>query len=164
MHRLDVPYFKQDTAYSCGAASAQMVLAYFGIRTAEERLMHTLHTNHSYGTHHQPLIKLFTDHGLYCYTNNESELEELATHIEAGCPSIVHYLEPEADEGHYAVVTGVSESAVILHDPWHGPHFHLPRADFLSRWHDEREDFPRWYCAVSSEVFNTGRQYRPQGD
>ena len=35
---IDVPYFKQDTDYTCGPASLQMVLAYFGIRESEEAL------------------------------------------------------------------------------------------------------------------------------
>lgn len=140
---LAIPYFKQDTTYSCGAVSVQMLLRYFGITISERTLMELLGTDTEYGTHHQPIIECLTNHGLYCYVDTDSTLEEVSRHLDSSLPVLVHYIEPSADEHHYSVVVGSTSTHVLLHDPWNGPAFTLPHTDFLERWHDNMHAYPR---------------------
>jgi len=160
---LDVPYYKQDTNYSCGAASVQMLLRFFNILTSERDLMDALGTVAVYGTHHQPIIEYITSQGLYCYVNTESEIDEVEYHlVHQKLPVMVHYIEPSTNEHHYSIVIAVHDDAIVLHDPWNGPRFALERDDFVSRWHDDVGAFPRWLLVASTEDVHVGRQYRPQ--
>jgi predicted double-glycine peptidase len=158
---LDVPYFKQDTGYSCGAASLQMVLAHHGIRVSERELMERLGTDDEYGTHHEPIIREVTGRGLYCYVTKEATLEELLMYLDRALPSLVHYIEPSEDAHHYSVMVGYDAHHVILHDPWNGRGFTLVRREFEERWHDAHGVFPHWFLTASPEDLQVGRQYRP---
>lgn len=159
---LDVPFYTQDTAYSCGAASVQMLLAYFGMRRSEHELMERLHTDRLYGTHHQAILTELAKDGLFVYVNADAHLDEIAFFLEhRKLPSLVHYIEPDADEGHYALVIGVDRRLVTLNDPWHGPRYTLSVREFEMRWHDERGAFPHWFLTASTDNFQIGRQYVP---
>lgn len=162
MAQLDLPYFRQDTIYSCGPAVAQMVLRHFGVVYSEAELITVLGTNPQIGTKHDALIELLTGAGLHCYANNDSSLDEVDSYLEQRAPVIVHYLEPSNDEGHFAVVTAVLERLVMLHDPWNGEGFSLPHDEFEARWRSEDARHVRWMAACSDEPFALGRTYRPR--
>jgi predicted double-glycine peptidase len=159
---LAVPYFKQDTGYSCGAASVQMIARYFGVVASEEELMRTLHTDAVYGTHHQPIIEYVTAIGLYCYVNTESTLAEIAHFLARALPVLVHYIEPSQNEHHYSVAVALTDTHIVLHDPWNGPHFSLTHDEFAKRWYDAEHTFPQWLLVASREDLNLGKLYRPQ--
>ncbi len=162
--RLDVPYAKQDTEYSCGAASVQMLLAYYGIRTSEAHLMRDLQTDTRYGTHHQAIIELLTNNGLYCYVHVDGSLDEVRSFIDRALPVLVHYIEMDGNEHHYSVAVGYDHTHLTLNDPWNGEAYKITFEEFLTRWRDEQGDFPRWYLVASQEDFNIGKQYLPQED
>jgi hypothetical protein len=125
--------------------------------------MQELHTDNDYGTHHRSVIEELTKHGLYCYVNAESSLEEVIYHVDHHeLPVLVHYIEPTSDEGHYSVIIGHDHEHVILHDPWNGPHLTMTKTAFTKRWHDEQLEFPRWMLVASQKPFAIGRQYVPQ--
>ena len=108
MDYLDVPYFKQDTLYTCGPTSLQMVFAYYGIRESESALAKELVADPQTGTTHEQMIAAAKKHGFYSYVNNHSAFEELGyllyTHR---APCIIRYLEAGMNEDHYAVVVGL---------------------------------------------------------
>jgi predicted double-glycine peptidase len=159
--RLDVPYAKQDTEYSCGAASVQMLLAYYGVRDSEAHLMKLLHTDQTYGTHHQAIIEVLTEQGLYCYVKTDGTLEDVLGFLDRELPVLVHYIEPDGNEHHYSVAIGYDTTHLTLNDPWNGEAFKLALDAFVERWHDNQNDFPRWYLVASRESFDLGRQYHP---
>lgn len=159
--RLRVPYAKQDTVYSCGAASVQMLLAYYGVRVSESHLMKDLHTDAQYGTHHAAIISILRYHGLYCYVNTNGTLDEVQSFLNRAHPVLVHYIEPASNEHHYSVAVGYDQTHLTLHDPWNGEGFKIRFDDFEERWHDDKGSFPRWYLVASPEDFILGRQYRP---
>lgn len=161
MSALAIPYFKQDTVYSCGAAAAQMILRYFGVVYSERVLMERLKTEPKEGTHHQEIIDLFTDEDLYCYVNNNSSLAEVAFYLDQCTPVLIHYIEPSDSEGHYAVLTAVENGIVTLNDPWNGEGFALAEEDFSRRWRSEDGEFICWMTAVSDTQFHLGRSYNP---
>lgn len=160
---LEVPYFKQDAAYSCAAASVQMLLRFFKIVTSEEALIKKLNITKDHGFDlHSLVIDEVNAQGLYCYVNKGSTLDELLFYLtKHSLPVLVNYIEPENNEGHFAVVVGNQDGHLILNDPWHGPGFSMTHDAFEKRWCDGRGLYPNWMLVASQEAFELGRQYRP---
>lgn len=94
--------------------------------------------------------------------NNKSGLGEVIYFISLGLPVIVHFIEPDGDEPHYAVVTGYQQGKVMLNDPWNGKDFKIDKKKFQERWHDERKRFHNWIMVVDKEPFDIGKQYKPK--
>lgn len=159
--QLKVPFCKQDTKYSCGAASTQMILKFFDIFFSEEELIKKLKTDEEFGVNPKEITEFFNKQGLFCYVNDQSSIEEVESFLGKGLPVMVNYLEPSNDEGHYAVVVGIANGDIILNDPWNGEKFKLTRRDFEKRWIDERGRHPRWMLVVSDEDLNLGKQFLP---
>lgn len=142
------PYYKQDTNYSCGAASLQMILKHFGIVESERNLIKDLEIDHEDGMSHGPLITKIESLGLHYHIGKEANLGDVESFVEKGQPVLVEYIEPSNNEGHYAVMIGHDRGHVTLNDPWNGEHFKLKKSDFVKRWHDESGKFTRWYMVV----------------
>lgn len=158
---LSVPYFRQDTNYSCGPATIQMICAFYGYRESERDLMRLAKTTTT-GTSHGNLISATLKFGLYVYLNTDTTLQEIKYFLDSGIPVVVNYTEPSTEDGHYAVAVGYSAKHLILHDPWNGPHFHLPWREFERRWYDHGvHKSHHWLLAVSDKPFAVGRQYAP---
>lgn len=166
MHYLDVPYFKQDTPYTCGPTSLQMVFSFYGITVSEAALAKEVESDAEVGTRHRAIIEAITSRGLHAYVNDNASLDELAYLLnDCAVPVIVRYLETDRDEDHYAVVVGLTESEIILNDPWHGPRVHFPHSAFESRWTcDVLGSCDQWLMAVSKKPLSLGKQYHPNAD
>lgn len=159
---VNLPYFKQDTDYSCGPAVMQMVFRFYGKVFSEDKLIKKLKTNKDLGTAHQAMIELALAEGFYVYVNNESSLEEIKFFHNKNIPVIVHYLEPESEDGHYAVAIDTEEDKVILNDPWNGEKFKISYKDFEKRWRNEKGNNKKWIMVISTEDQNLGKQYLPR--
>ena len=163
MRYLDVPYFKQDTLYTCGPTSLQMVFSYYGIRESEAALKEELETSPETGTEHQQMINAVLKRGFHCYVNNDATLEDIHSLVERGVPTIVRFLETANNEDHYGVVVGVSSEEVVINDPWNGERVRFSHEDFMGRWKcDKLGDCTRWIMAISQEPFSVGHQYHPK--
>jgi predicted double-glycine peptidase len=136
--KIKIPYFKQDTNYSCGAASVQMILRFFGIIKSEEDLIKELKTEKEDGTSHEEIIKIIRQNNLFCYVNDNSNFDEIKMYLNKNLPVLVNYIETDDDEGHYAVVVGINEEKIILNDPWHGEDFELNISKFENRWQNSK--------------------------
>jgi ABC-type bacteriocin/lantibiotic exporter with double-glycine peptidase domain len=158
---LNVPYYKQDLSYTCGAACAQMVLAYYGIHESEAHLADELGTDSLVGTRHEALIHLFSTRGLYSYVNSDSSLEEASYLVDNGAPAIVNFTYLTDTDGHYAVLTGVNQEHVYLNDPLFRKNKSLDADTFELLWHDKLLESRRWLLAVSPKPFLLGKQYYP---
>jgi ABC-type bacteriocin/lantibiotic exporter with double-glycine peptidase domain len=162
--RINVPFYKQDTGYTCGPTSLQMVFSFFGSFKSEADLAENLLTNSVIGTKHQSMIDVATRNGFFCYVNNSSTFLELKHFIRKGLPVIVDFIEPISEEPHYAVVTGIVKKKVILNDPANGKGFEISEKDFLSRWRDTSTHSERWMMVISKGDLELGRQYRPHAE
>lgn len=162
MSVIDVPYFKQDTDYTCGPTSLQMILAYYGVKDSEKHLAKLLHTTHSRGTWRVSMYQLAVDLGFHCYVNDDASLAEMKFLLELEIPPIVRFLEREEDEDHYGVVVGMTDDHVIIHDPWSGPQRRFDKEDFTRRWTcDAIGNCNQWLMGVSKEPLPLGHQFHP---
>jgi len=128
----------------------KMVLAYFKRHFTQDQLAHSLETSPIYGTAHASMADMAKEEGLYVYTKNDSNLSEISDFLEKGLPIIINFIDPSSEEGHYAVVSGITYSEIILADPWNGRDFRLGFCDFLDRWHSKRSN--HWLMVISQDM------------
>jgi len=159
---ISVPFYKQDTGYTCGPTSLQMVFSFFGSFMSEADLADLAETNEIIGTDHHNMIEVARLGGFYCYVNDTSSLLEVESFIDRGFPVIVDFVEPVTEEAHYAVVVGFSKGSIVLNDPANGKDFKLSEDDFSLRWHDGTTRSVRWMMVLSKSDFEIGRQYGPK--
>lgn len=97
---------------SCGAQAAFMVLEYFHKARSIDAVTRALGTDED-GTGTMAIVRLFRRRGLKPRINAHADINDLATAIELGAPSLV-----SMDDGeHWAVVYGYARGAVFLADP-----------------------------------------------
>jgi len=151
----DVPYVMQGTDYSCGAASLQAVLSYWGTDLPEHVLMDRLHTSPRHGTHPEDITRVARELGFDATMEVELTIREIAASIEDGVPVIIAAQawpeEPSADfswtddweDGHYMVVIGVDGERIYLEDPaLEGSRGAILLDEFDERWHNFLGDSP----------------------
>jgi ABC-type bacteriocin/lantibiotic exporter with double-glycine peptidase domain len=116
---LNVPHFRQEFPYSCAAACARMVLAYYGTQFTEAELRRVLGTQ-PHGTPARAfsnLAALGFDVQL-----RFTHLGELSTLLATGTPPIVFvntgFLDYwSSDVAHVLVVVGLDVTTVAVNDP-----------------------------------------------
>ncbi len=145
--KIKVPYHKQSKEHTCGPASMKMILQYQGIIKSEEELEAEMNTTETEGTSYENLITLAQKSGMEVEAKSMSELSDVYEFIDKDIPVIVNYKEQEADEGHYAIITGYTDSEVTLNDPWHGE-IKINNEEFIQRWKNNSETVLRWMMAV----------------
>ncbi len=144
---LNVPDVRQSTDYSCGAASLQGILMYWGIEYREGELIELLNTSPDSGTDPEDIIRVAIDKGLKGEIKENLTIEELEILLKEGIPVIVAIQawrekthkpwEQEWEDGHYVIVIGFDEKNIYFEDPsLLGSRGFMPREEFLARWHD----------------------------
>lgn len=134
MNLLSVPFFEQDTDYTCGPASLRMVLAYFGHSIDEEDLARELGTNDAMGTERDRMSGILKQYGLVPFERTDATLDDMRHLLQNGFPVIVRFLEKEENSDHYGVVVGIDEKNIVLNDPWSGLHVLYELGLFMIRW------------------------------
>ncbi len=148
---LNMPDTRQSTEYSCGAASLQAVLGYWGRDIGEEDLREMLNTNEESGTYPDDIIRVAVALGLDAEYAENMTLTDLEGYVGEGVPVIVdcqawrsvsQYNESWEDtwyNGHWMVVIGVDGQNVTLEDPYLlGNRGTMSRQEFEQRWHNSR--------------------------
>jgi ABC-type bacteriocin/lantibiotic exporter with double-glycine peptidase domain len=163
MKSLKVPYFKQETHYTCGPATMQMILKYYGIERTEADLASELATNSDIGTLHEHMIEGVLRHGLHCYVNDQATVQELRYLLDFKVPVIIRFIEPKGNEDHYGVVVGVNRFFVTIHDPWSGAYQRYSHKHFKERWQCPAiGTCAQWLMAVSKLPLPIGQQHHPR--
>lgn len=162
--QLIVPYFPQAKPYSCAAATVRMMLGFFGMDTEEDTLEKELGTTAERGVPNGHIVQFLIKKGLFCYVNRDGTIEEIRQFIERGLPVMVNFIEPSMNTGHFALVVGIDEASIILHDPWNGEHFTLLISDFEKSWIGGIDKIPRWLLVASREDLHLGKQFLPDID
>ena len=148
MSHLLLPYYHQETDFSCGPACVQMVLEFFGVKKREEELRQQMNARPRIGTSHQSLIRALRTHGLICRARSDASLRDLDSALGKDHPAIINFIDPSTNEGHYAVMTATTKTAIITHDPWNGPNTTYERKSFVQRWHNSTSRSQQWMLEV----------------
>lgn len=145
---LKVPYFKQDTSYSCGAVALQMVFRFYGKVFSERELVVDLKIDRNSGTPHKSIVEFARIEGFKAHEDHEATMIELEDWLAKKVPVIVNFIEPSSDDGHYAVVIYADKHRVILNDPWDGEKFKMNTEDFKKRWSNSLHTSKHWLLAI----------------
>lgn len=85
------------------------------------------------GTPAAEMERYFQREGFRAYAFR-GEWADLAEHLGKGRPLIVALRPQGQRQLHYVVLSGVSETQVLLHDPARSPFHVLDRAEFEAQW------------------------------
>ena len=147
-HLLPVPLISQARPWSCGAAALMATLIYFGaFDESESRLDADLGVTPEDGTRVGDIVSEARRFGVEARAWTGLGFEDLERELGRGALVIValqawadHPVDDWAknwEDGHYAVVIGLSPERVYLMDPSIRTGYgYLTRDDFLRRWHD----------------------------
>jgi len=145
-----IPLMRQATDHTCGVASLQAILAYYGIDCREDVLAQKLKAD-QYASIDE-IERYMTGLGFKVNRHYEMSLAQLKDCIDRGQPLMVcvQAWEPEGttleqyqnsyDAGHWVVVVGYDDQNIYMMDPsTPGNYAFVPTAEFMVRWHD-RDD------------------------
>lgn len=131
---LQVPYVPQTDAL-CGGAAAAMVFRYWGDAHADVEQFGTLverRAGGAAGIAADVLTQAIRSRG-WRTDRAGSSLASLGQHVDAGRPVIV-LIADRRDIYHYVVVVGLTDDAVVIHDPSWGPYRSIKRSAFERVW------------------------------
>jgi uncharacterized protein len=140
-----VPDVHQAEYYSCGAASFQAILAYYGISAYEVDLRTMLNCDNAHGTYSWDMVHVAQHLGFDAEWKQNLTLDDIRVSLQQCVPVIIraqHYTsrtstwENTWGIGHYMVVFGMDDQNVYLEDPYIlGARLELTRDDFVASWH-----------------------------
>lgn len=144
-----VPLTRQATDHTCGVASLQSILFYYGIEVREDLLAQELGTTVDSGTPYQNIVSYAQSRGFNVSVRLHMTLNDLKSLIDQDQPVLVPiqaWMNPlidwsTYDEGHYVVVIGYDPGNIIFMDPSTLGHYtYIPNDEFMVRWHDQESD------------------------
>jgi ABC-type bacteriocin/lantibiotic exporter with double-glycine peptidase domain len=148
MRALRIPYRRQKNDYYCGPAVLQMVFAYYGMRIPQPTLAKELKTTRKAGSARAAMKRAAAARGFVLHARSGARIGDIRRKLAKGIPVIVNYVETGNNEGHYAVVTSLSQGRIRMQDPYHGAGFTMDIGHFVGRWHNERKTVRRWMMDV----------------
>jgi predicted double-glycine peptidase len=145
---LKVPYYKQDTDFSCGPAVLHMVTVFFGKPRSSRTIQRMVNMDPEHGTSNDDLVGAAGEMDFTVESKNGATMDDLTQYLESGLPVIVNFIEPESDEGHYSLVIGLEGDNIIFNDPLLGAGYRMDIKEFESRWRSGFEDRARWLMVM----------------
>jgi len=158
---IGIPYFKQETLYTCGAAVCKMILSYYGIDKSEVQLVRILDIRPRKGTTLSKINDFFKNLGFNCdyyprVENAERAFKKLENYLKVNIPIIVSVNRFEYDRVtermgiktnweeedfsyHFITLTGLDVSKIYFNDPHEKiGRYKLSRKNFLKAWYNDR--------------------------
>jgi peptidase C39-like protein len=148
---LDVPFISQSELL-CGGAAAAMVLRYWGERGIDADAFAPLVDRSAAGIRTNALIDNLRGRG-YMVSALSGTADTLARELGRGRPLVV-LIEDRPGTFHYIVLVGMTERAIVFHDPARTPFRVMSRDEFDRRWSPAE----RWMAIVLPE---SSREPRP---
>jgi len=142
-----IPFYRQQTDWTCGAACVRMAIASLGIRKSENELAKLLKTNkNKSGTLHREIARFFDGLKLNYVVSRNASVSDLKRFQKQNYCIIVGYFLVEHNCGHYAVVKKIGAKIHLL-DPWYGPNHSYSTKEFKKVWYDG-EGEKRWFVGI----------------
>ena len=146
------PFQETLNAGVCGPASLKIVLAYYGVEKTEDELAERTHCSAERGTTAEELARVARELGFDVTTQNGATFADLANWLLKGVPPIVDWFtrgrddypaDRVASDGHYSVITGLTDTHIMLQDPEIGAERTMAREVFEKVWFDFSGDVIR---------------------
>jgi len=151
---MQIPYFAQETNYTCGAAVMRMALAATGTMYSEKQIAKLLGTNHVAGTKNRAFPLVAEQHRLtYTVIREHTSLSDIQYLLNHLFVVIVCFYHDREEVHHYAVVKRLTKTHIIFADPLDGDNHKLTRAQFIASWSTQAkgrgvDTDTRWLFAV----------------
>jgi ABC-type bacteriocin/lantibiotic exporter with double-glycine peptidase domain len=126
-----------------------MVLDYFGQPRSHDELVELCRAKPGVGTENQALALAIASHGLCAHMQQHTSLEHLKEIFEAKRLVVVNYFNPISRVGHFAVVQGFDEDAILLADPKNGEDYRIPLNEFEQLWHNHNKTLLQWMVVIA---------------
>jgi predicted double-glycine peptidase len=147
---LDVPNVRQHTAYACGAAALQAILAYYDHDVRQDTLMAKLGTNKVDGTTYWNIIRVAQEYGLKPTVIAHMTRNRMIAEINRGIPVLIAIQAwiddgnprdlagwaARTDDGHYLVAIGYDRNRMYFEDPAMFGVGYIEFDELEARWHD----------------------------
>lgn len=138
---MQLPYYKQEKDYTCGAATARMMInGLLNINKTESFYAALLKTNEDVGTQREWFENLNSLNNIECKTGTHATLQTLQQLMQEDYFIALLYilhLPNEKPIGHWAVLKKLNKNTIILQDPWMGDDHQLPLPFFLENWYSD---------------------------
>ncbi|MFA6075741.1 MAG: C39 family peptidase [Negativicutes bacterium] len=152
---IKIPKTRQATDHTCGVASLQSLLYYYGIEIREDKLEHALHAEEY--AHASDIIKYTCEQpGLTAKSEQQMTMQKLEQYIDKKVPVMVclqawpdnpmtiETYQKDWEDGHWVVIIGYDKTNIYMMDPSTlGNYAFVPRAEFEARWHDYEDDLTK---------------------
>ncbi len=143
-----VPHKTQTNTYNCGPTCLEMLLEFYGIPYESEEINILCETTARRGTDNQKLVHAAEMLGAQVVVKENAQLDDIVGAIEGGHPVLVNYFNCKSGVGHFGVVKGVEEHALILADPKQGDDYSLTFDHFEKHWHNHAKTIHAWMMYI----------------
>jgi len=131
-----IPFYRQQTAWTCGAACVRMVFASQGITKSEQAWAKELKTKKTEsGTLHKQMVAVAEKYKRTYIVARNASIRDVQRLLKQGYGVIIGYFLVDHNCGHYAVVKNVNTKIHLL-DPWYGSKHAYTIEQFKKIWHD----------------------------
>lgn len=119
---------------ACGPQSVSSVLSHFGVRRSQAQMARAIGQQGRYTSLGQ-LASQLEAAGLRTAIVEHATLAQAARLVRAGIPPIVlQRMSLPGSTDHFRVVRGITQTHVLLLDPYYGPDVALSQPDFQALW------------------------------
>ena len=141
---MKIPYFKQETCWTCGAACIRMILASIGIKKTEKQIIRLLKTNKIKGTWHKYIPELAEKYKLDYIIERNGKISDLRRYSKRQWIVVVCFTYE--GESHYSIIKKINWHSIYLLDPACCPkhRYYIPK--FEKIWKDSEEN--KWFAAI----------------
>jgi len=160
----NIPFYRQQSPYTCGPAVLRMALASFGIKKKEQYLARISETTR-HGTSNFGLFKALRTLSVPYESGYRMRYRDLMRAVRRGTviidwmPQLIYPSHPEFQhsrefnpliDAHYAIVISAATSYVTLQDPILGRRVRVSRREFLKVWKDGGTSF-HWLLVLRKQ-------------
>jgi len=141
----------QPNDVTCGPSSIKMGFETLtGIDQDINQLIKELGTDETGTRNHQVLDFAEREallHRILVESKEGGTLDDLLKFLGRDGITIINYIDPPTEEGHFAIVHALSNKQIILCDPTHGPRYEIPLSNFFWSGQDGSRG---WYLNLST--------------
>ena len=141
---------RQENEYYCGPAVLQAVLGQFSITATQTEIAKIAGTTAETGTSTEGMTRVLEHHGLALDAGERRTPEDIRSALASEKIVIVCWTERHLEEGHYSIVSEVSDEEITLFDPAEeSRQTRMSVEEFEKRWRDPLfTKTERWMMAV----------------